>query len=101
MGSSSWTEYSAYRVMSCLRSDFFRYHSFSTELQPGEEDGPLYYGYWDDNSFAKAWNTSDLVSGSKESALLRATFVVLQDDKVHLDTKAGVAFLRYLFCPRT
>ena len=109
--SNSWTEYSAYRVMSCLRSDFFKYHTFSSELQPGEVDGPLYYGYWDDQSFAQAWNgtsSSSSSSGSngnthleKDHPMLRATFVVLQDDKVHLDTAAGVGFLRYMFCTHT
>ena len=37
----------------------------------------------------------------KDHPMLRATFVVLQDDKVHLDTGAGVGFLRYMFCTHT
>ena len=68
---NSWTEYSAYRIMSCLRADFYNYHSFSPEpsASPDIPSPILYRGIWDDNDFNRS------MTKENKPGLKRAIFV--------------------------
>ena len=87
--SSSWTEYSLYRVMGCLRADFFKWHEY--RMPPGTPS--LYYGLWSDEDFAK------MMDNDKSHVFENFLFLIMQDNHVNPDTDLMQQLLRHVFCP--
>jgi hypothetical protein len=91
---SSWTEYSLYRVMGCLRADFFKYHSYQLELP--DTPRSLYHGIWSDSEFGHLIDNND----KHEDVVSNSLFIVLQDGHVQEGTSTMLRFMQKLFCPR-
>jgi hypothetical protein len=88
---ANWTEYTCYRVMGCLRGDFFSHHSYEKQLNNTPN---LYHGIWNEKQF-----NSILDNPAKEKILFKSLFIVLQDDAVKHESPEVSRFYRDMFCP--
>ena len=113
--SSSWTEYSMYRVMGCLTGDFYSHHSYRLERNQHNNFSlsnipRLYYGVWSEDQFLKiiqqnsgssnSNNNKDHMHSKMHSMINENLFIILQDEQVKEDTVHMKIFLKKIFCPR-
>ena len=90
--SIAWTEYSAYRVMGCLRRDFFLYHTYKLA---NNSPPNLYNGIWSSSQLESIKTNHE----KTVDLFKRNVFVIIQDGEVQISDQEIVDFMRPSLCP--
>jgi hypothetical protein len=87
---NTWTEYGAYRIMGCLRGDFFKWHTYGQAARAPR----FYHGVWSEAEFRS------LISEERHKSLGQSyMFLIIQDGHIPVDSEDMRDFEQHLFCP--